>query len=230
MESNMIIKFEKYWLEKEANILLSVAFVLDPRFKMIRLRTTYKRIYDEFLVLGMLNHVQEVLRASFDEYATDYGITCNQEVLKNEKFISNETSNSNAPFSTNIDIMADFYMHDEEKDCIHGKTELDTYLEEKLHPSKVDEQDDFNILDFWKSNAAKVPILSMMARDILAIPVTSVASESAFSTGRRVLNKFRSSLLPSTVEALICSQDWIKTDPRETILRKNLTRTLQVST
>ncbi|KAL3537142.1 hypothetical protein ACH5RR_000508 [Cinchona calisaya] len=110
MASNMLIKFEKYWLENEANILLSVAFVMDPRF------TTYKRIYDEFLVPGRLNRVQEVLRALFDEYAADYEITCNQETLKHEKFVSNETSNSNAPFSTNIDIMADFYMHDDEED------------------------------------------------------------------------------------------------------------------
>lgn len=51
----------------------------------------------------------------------------------------------------------------------------------------------------------------MMARDILAIPISSVASECAFSAGGRVLNKFRSSLLPSTVEALVCTQDWIRT-------------------
>lgn len=49
-----------------------------------------------------------------------------------------------------------------------------------------------------------------MARDILAIPVSSVASECAFSAGGRVLNKFRSALLPSTVEALICTQDWLR--------------------
>lgn len=55
-----------------------------------------------------------------------------------------------------------------------------------------------------------------MARNILAIPVSSVASESAVSTGGRVLNKFRSSLLPTIVEALICTQDWIQGEAIQT--------------
>jgi hypothetical protein len=45
-----------------------------------------------------------------------------------------------------------------------------------------------------------------MARDILAIPVSTVASESAFSTGGRVIETFRSSLKEEMTEALICAQ------------------------
>ncbi|KAL5723392.1 hypothetical protein ACHQM5_006798 [Ranunculus cassubicifolius] len=56
----------------------------------------------------------------------------------------------------------------------------------------------------------KYPVLSQVARDILAIPVTSVAAESAFSTGGRILDSFRSCLRPNTVEALICTQNWIR--------------------
>ncbi|KMZ56065.1 hypothetical protein ZOSMA_9G01700 [Zostera marina] len=52
--------------------------------------------------------------------------------------------------------------------------------------------------------------MSRMARDILAIPVTTVVSETAFSTGGRVLNKTRSMLKPSTVESLVCGQDWLR--------------------
>ena len=45
---------------------------------------------------------------------------------------------------------------------------------------------------------------------MLAILVSTVASKSAFSTGRRVLDSFSSSLSLNTVEVLICTQNWLK--------------------
>jgi hypothetical protein len=86
------------------------------------------------------------------------------------------------------------------------RTELERYLEDGLE----DTSPTFNILTWWKGKTNKYNVLSRIARDILAIPVSTVSSESAFSTGGRVLDSFRSSLNPSTVEALICTQNWIK--------------------
>lgn len=40
--------------------------------------------------------------------------------------------------------------------------------------------------------------------------MTTVPSESAFSTGERVVSDFRSRLSTDTVEALICLQDWMR--------------------
>ena len=70
---------------------------------------------------------------------------------------------------------------------------------------------EFDILDWWKAvGSYKYPTLSEMAKDILAIPISYVASESAFSNGGRALDDFRSSLLPTIVEALICIEDWLR--------------------
>jgi hypothetical protein len=45
------------------------------------------------------------------------------------------------------------------------------------------------------------------------MPISTIASESAFSIGKCILDPFRSSLSPLTVEALICTQNWIKNTP-----------------
>lgn len=48
-----------------------------------------------------------------------------------------------------------------------------------------------------------------MARDILAIPVTTVASESTFSWRRRIIDDIHSSLTTDAVEALRCAKGWL---------------------
>ncbi|KAM0828082.1 hypothetical protein ACQ4PT_067784 [Festuca glaucescens] len=48
-----------------------------------------------------------------------------------------------------------------------------------------------------------------MARDFLAIPLSTVASESAFSCGGRILGDTRSSLTPEMLQALVCAKDWL---------------------
>jgi hypothetical protein len=56
----------------------------------------------------------------------------------------------------------------------------------------------------------RYPTFRRIARDIYAIPVTTVASEYAFSTSGRVLSDHCSRLTPQMSEALMCSQDWFR--------------------
>ena len=51
--------------------------------------------------------------------------------------------------------------------------------------------------------------MAKLAKDILAIPVSIIASESAFSVGGRFLSPHCSKLLPDILEALMCAQNWI---------------------
>ncbi|WVZ98352.1 hypothetical protein U9M48_043808, partial [Paspalum notatum var. saurae] len=87
-----------------------------------------------------------------------------------------------------------------------SKSELEKYLAEENEEQTIK----FNIMDRWKANSTRFPILGRLARDILAISITTVASESAFSTGGRILDDFRSSLTPFIVEALVCTQNWMR--------------------
>ena len=58
----------------------------------------------------------------------------------------------------------------------------------------------------------RYPILSQVSKDIFAIPSSTVASENAFSLGKRIVDPFRSSLHPKMVEALVCTSDWLRGD------------------
>ena len=54
-----------------------------------------------------------------------------------------------------------------------------------------------------------------MTRDILTYLVSTVASESVFSIGRRVLDEYQSRLDPTAVEALVCLQNWYRAQDKE---------------
>ena len=51
------------------------------------------------------------------------------------------------------------------------KTQLDLYLDEP----RVDRNAKLDILAFWKGNEFRYPELAAMARDILSIPISTVA-------------------------------------------------------
>ncbi|OEL16534.1 hypothetical protein BAE44_0022448, partial [Dichanthelium oligosanthes] len=81
-----------------------------------------------------------------------------------------------------------------------------------LNENPVPHSKEFDILKWWMGNATKYPILACIARDLLAILASSVALESTFSINGRIINDFCSSLVPKTIEALICTQDWYRAE------------------
>ena len=87
----------------------------------------------------------------------------------------------------------------------HGSSELTKYFESDF---VIDEVEQFDILQWWKSKQDRFPTLSMIARDILTTPVSTVASEQAFSASNRILDERRSRLYPDILEGLMCVKDW----------------------
>ena len=63
---------------------------------------------------------------------------------------------------------------------MENKFELDRYL---LESSEDPDVEDFDILMWWKMNSSRYRVLSQIACDVLAIPVSTIAFEFAFSTG-----------------------------------------------
>jgi hypothetical protein len=89
------------------------------------------------------------------------------------------------------------------------KSELIKYFNDGLE----EDSPNFDILNYWKVHSSRLSVPANIARDLLDIPVSTVASESAFSTGGRVLDEYHSRLSTNTVEALICTEDWLGGSP-----------------
>jgi hypothetical protein len=68
----------------------------------------------------------------------------------------------------------------------------------------------FDILAWWKVNSSRFPDLACLARDVMAIPISTTASHLTFNTSGRILDHFRTSLTPFTLQALVCTQDWLR--------------------
>ena len=76
------------------------------------------------------------------------------------------------------------------------------WLKEKAQPR------DTNILSYWKLKQAEYPTIARMARDHLAIPATSTASERVFSQGGDIVTKKRNRLALETIRELLCLRSW----------------------
>ena len=85
------------------------------------------------------------------------------------------------------------------------RSEIDTYLKEHVLPRSSD----FDILAWRKINSSKYLILQTIARNILVIPISTLASKSTFSTSGKFISPHRIGLHPMTLEAMMCAQDWL---------------------
>ncbi|KAL4563192.1 hypothetical protein LXL04_027228 [Taraxacum kok-saghyz] len=86
------------------------------------------------------------------------------------------------------EMLQEFTVYESTQFSLSQKSQLEMYLDEPR--SEITE--DINVLSFWKAHQYRYPELASMTRDILSIPVSTVASESAFSNGGRVLDQYRS--------------------------------------
>ena len=77
--------------------------------------------------------------------------------------------------------------------------EIERYLTVKRHISETQ----LSLLQWGKANEHIYPRLSVLARQHLAIPASSVPSGRVFSLAGSIVNKKRSRLKPALVETLI---------------------------
>ncbi|EOA12255.1 hypothetical protein CARUB_v10008021mg [Capsella rubella] len=174
-------KVDKYW--RDCSLVLAMAVVMDPRFKMKLVEFSFSKIFGEDATKN-IKTVDDGIHELFSEYMA-----------------------LPAPLkpTSEADGLSDFDTYIMETTGQNLKSELDQYLDETLLP-RVQE---FDVLDWWKQNKLKYPTLSKMARDILSIPVSAAAFDYVFDMEPREMDEYKTSLRPETVEALICAKEWL---------------------
>ncbi|MED6223420.1 hypothetical protein PIB30_119131 [Stylosanthes scabra] len=227
MVTAMKAKFDKYWDDYDEdsvplrssdranrpsiNYLLLVAVFLDPWYKLEYIHFTLSEMYGESdKASRIFSKLRDIISKLYEQYCK-----WNPKAPKDSQDAS-MSSDSAAPSSSietsdsdSIvfeDPMSKWTQTQRIKLSELKKNEMDRYLEDEVE----DDYKGFDILRWWRGKAVRYRILSCMARDILAIPVSTVASESVFSIGGRILDSYRSALSPITVEALIFTQNWLK--------------------
>ncbi|KAJ1286326.1 hypothetical protein BS78_03G344600 [Paspalum vaginatum] len=222
-------KFLKYW--KKLPYLYSFAFILDPRAKlrgfMNILRILSQLGIDDYS--GYYIDVRAKLKKMFETYDAKFGAVRLQRPpalttrpgkrKQNWGMIYADDLGSEFPFPSSASApnmsratSASALLQAASSGGLNSlETELTSYLDSDTL-QKFD--DDFNILSWWHEHKLTYPVLSILARDIISVPVSTISSESAFSLCGRIIEERRRRLSPDMVEMLLCIKDWELGDAR----------------
>ena len=146
-------------------MILSCATVLDPRYKLTYVIFCFTKIYGH----NAQEHVDKIVN------------TLHELFIEYKKI--NVTSSLQCPIdSSHVSLGGE--INDEDADSYAYKqflsglsrpqaerSQLDLYLEEE----SLDLNSDIDILDYWNKSSMRFPELAAMARDILSIPVSTIA-------------------------------------------------------
>ncbi|WVZ93266.1 LOW QUALITY PROTEIN: hypothetical protein U9M48_039261, partial [Paspalum notatum var. saurae] len=167
----MKTKFLKYW--REIPILCAFAFILDPRAKMGEFNKVLQNRYP--------TSMRTKLTKIFQVYERKFGDAClSNPILPGGASGNGACAGAGAGTSSSSDL-----------------SELSSYLDSD---TEVMFGPDFNILNWWQRHNQTYPILSILAKNVLTVPVSTVSSKSTFSLASRVLEERRQRLTLDMVE------------------------------
>ncbi|XP_050222660.1 zinc finger BED domain-containing protein RICESLEEPER 2-like [Mercurialis annua] len=132
-------------------------------------------LFGKIFSRALFDRVKSELYALFDEYQSAYltNVSGSSFQLSSSQPIEGHVSNQMPILSPPLAkrhtslIKAKFVEHNKgQAETGPRKSELETYLNE----APIENDEDFSIRKWWKLNARRFPILSRVARDILAVP------------------------------------------------------------
>ncbi|KAI5344310.1 PREDICTED: zinc finger [Prunus dulcis] len=203
----METKYKKYWTEIPYTFCFGA--IMDPRIKVSGLEVILTEISRNLSISLPLtiSNIQKTFNDTYLLYEKKYSVgTIATQSAPTVHLFGSSSSSTAAIFGM-------LASKGKQKSVISSRTEVFKYLDtEFVEFMTEEERNNFNILDWWKAHEKNFHVLSIMARDVLTTPVSTVASESAFSAGGHVLDEKRTRLTPQICEALMCLKDWEDAD------------------
>ena len=189
-------KFKNYW--SGCPMLYALATILDPRCGVDGTESLMTATAENLNIDMQLSitDAKKMLEKVFSLYEVKYSTG------QKEQGTSSSTTSSGPKGSSWS------FLKKKEKTAGSSSTQASTELVKYFEANFVIDDDKLDILQWWKSKTDRFPTLSIIARDILTTPVSTVASEQAFSASNRILDEKRSRMHPDILEGLMCVKDW----------------------
>ena len=143
----------------------------------------------------------------------DYAINTFETIYREKYYTSLDVSplsSTSSSDSDDIDFTSLFEKPSKEN---AWKKEINDYLQQTRAPKDTD------VLEWWKKHESNFSSLAKMAKDLLCIQATSVASERMFSQAGLINTKLRSMLNETSNKCLLCINSWCKCQIRNILLK-----------
>ncbi|CAH2053481.1 unnamed protein product [Thlaspi arvense] len=225
----MLKMFDKYW--NDMFLVLAIASVLDPRFKMKYIEFYCSKKIDNDEGGSKAETVLDYLRNLYARYAASeicQKPICPVATIDSEEEEEDDDEEEEDYYGEGEEGEREAQKAKEEEkkkpDAYEGfvlfqeflkfegsarvleESELDSYLKEPV----LEWSKDFIALEWWKEESQKYPILSRVARDILSIPISRATSYEAYVTDKREPPEFVLSMEPKVANAMMCGKSWLR--------------------
>lgn len=216
MIAPMKAKFKKYFEQMPPAI--TCAAVLNPCLNVSGVEMLIENICFD---LGLndedpdfsekaIQHFKKCLEDMFDLYLVKYGSTSNIRQQMASVSSSSRFQNPDLNLYNNLRNVSS-----KRSRASTPSSELGRYMGTDFLATMLPEEfSNFDNLAWWKEKEAHFPVLAAMARDLLSVQASTVASESVFSLSGRILSVRRTRLTPTSLETCICLKDYLDATER----------------
>jgi hypothetical protein len=144
---------------------ICIHVILDPTFKLGFIKFRLQQCFKEKASM-YFSKMEKTFRKLFDEYTLQFGDLTPENASARE-------FNSDNPWAD--------WGRQQNVQQRRRVSDLDLYLEEEMVLVGVD----LDLLQYWKTFSLKYPVLACLSREVLVVPASTVASESAFSSAKK---------------------------------------------